>query len=198
MPSRRQQVRPDSSHEVPLPFGTCRPPRVVPVEPSTGRSRFGVGSPLRFFAWPRVMRGVFRQVSRRSATRGHHAWPGRRAKHTERAAFLRQRPWGSPFAAFSRRAGLAGRFRPSYPTCRFIFSLRPGRFHRASAVAKPSFLRAMAPANLSPTANGQSRTLSIGFWEFSRRAIRFSRQPPKSAGAMLPWVFMHLPHDAVG
>jgi len=40
------------------------------------------------------------------------------------------------------------------------------------------FYASMRLANLSPTANGQSRTLSIGFWEFSRRAIRFSRQPP--------------------
>lgn len=101
-------------------------------------------------------------------------------------------PLGFTLRSFLPPGRACGTF-PSFVS-HLPFCLQPSSrsFSPGISRCETFFFASMRLANLSPTANGQSRTLSIGFWEFSRRAIRLSRQPPKSAGAMLPWVF-HAP-----
>lgn len=179
MPSRRRQARP-------APLLRFRPLRHMPATTRCPGRAIDRTIPLRrrfalaVLRLPRVMRRVFRQVSRRSATPRTScvAWPESKAHRTCR--FSPAAPLGFTLRSFLPPGRACGTFPSFVSHLPFYLQPSPRSFSPGISRCETFFYASLRLANLSPTANGQSRTLSIGFWEFSRRAIRFSRQPPTS------------------
>jgi len=203
----------NACREVPFPFSASGAASRCPGQPGSGRSRSGVGSDVTRLcgkaSWSLPTHAVFRwrrpiqsasSGARRSS--GHaspffragdvplpdrliHAAPsGWRAHRCSTAIADGALGVHSPFAGLILELQVAGRFRPTAPTCRF--TERPPRLFSVEGSAVGLHTLPL-PFEHPLFLGGRSRTFSFGFWALApqlspcRPALLAPERP------ILPW-----------